>query len=126
MEHFNNELKKATNAMGANKTPEAVQRVSKATTALEEAGKQFDKVSFVPKCSSAHSYKSTAGDEQAMIGVIKGLNPYALVPCEHSTFQNISYSVLDKLEKRQVEQWITKAQDRFLKHPLYRNLYKDN
>ena len=126
MEHFNNELKKATNAMGANKTPEAVQRISKATTALEEAGKQFDKVSFVPKCSSAHSYKSAAGDERTMITIIKGLNPFTLAPREHSTFQNISYSVLDKLEKPKVEQWITKAQERFSKHPLYRNLYKDN
>ena len=38
----------------------------------------------------------------------------------------ISYSILDKLEKTQVEQWITKAQDKLSKHPLYRNLYKNN
>ena len=34
MEHFNNEMK-ATNAMGANKTPKAVQRISQASAGME-------------------------------------------------------------------------------------------
>jgi hypothetical protein len=57
MEHFNNEM--------TNKTPEAVRCISKATTALEETGKQIDRILYVPKCSRAHS--STAGDEQAIV-----------------------------------------------------------
>ena len=122
MEHYNNEMKKATNAMGANKTPEAVQRISKASTALEATGKQMDKTSFVPKCSSAHSYKSTAGDEHAMINIVKDLKPYIHDSREHSKFRNVTYSTLDTMDKTQIASWIAKAQNKFSKHPIYRGI----
>ena len=114
-------MQKATNAMGANKTPEAVQLISKASTALEATGKQMDK--FVPKCSSAHSYKSTAGDEHAMINIVKDLKPYIHDLREHSKFRNVTYSTLDTMDKAPIASWIAKAQNKFSKHPLYRGLY---
>lgn len=110
-------------AMGANKTPEAVQRVSKASTALEATGKQMDRISFVPKCSSAHSYKSTTGDEHALINIIKDLKPYKHESREHSKFRNVRYSMLDMLDRTKLFSWIAKPQDKFSKHPLYWGLY---
>ena len=53
MEHFFNKIKKATNA---NKTPKAVQHISRATAALEAVGSAMDKVCYVPKGSSAHAF----------------------------------------------------------------------
>ena len=111
MEHFNNEMKKA---MGANKTPEVVQRMSKT----------IDKISFVPKNSSNHTYKSTVGDEKAIIQILSDLKPYSADSRTHSKFTSITHSILDGMDTTKIGTWIKKAQQKLCKHPLYRNLYE--
>ena len=123
MEHFNNEMKKATNAMGANKTPKAIQRISRASAGMEAVGKTMDTISFVPKCSSAHAYKSTANDEKALIQVVHELKPFDHASREHSKFKDIRYSMLDRLDMNKASDWIRKSQKKLCKHPLYKTLY---
>ena len=126
MEHFNNEMKKATNAMGANKTPKAVQRISQATAGIEAVANTIDKISFVPKRSCAHTYKATASDERAIIHLLQDLKPFDCSTArEHSNFKDISFSMLNKLDMNKFCDWIKKSQKKLSQHPLYRNIYAD-
>ena len=126
MEHFNNEMKKATNAMGANKTPKAVQRISQATAGIEAVANTIDKISFVPKRSCAHTYKATASDERAIIHLLQDLKPFdCSTTREHSNFKDISFSMLNKLDMNKFCDWIKKSQKKLSQHLLYRNIYAD-
>ena len=123
MEHFNNEMKKATNAMGANKTPKAVQRISQASAGIEAVAKVMDNVSFVPKMSNMHTYKSSTSDEEVIIQTLLDLKPFEKSCREHCNFKSISFSALDRLDMVKFRDWIKKNQKKLCKHPLYKNLY---
>ena len=101
-----------------------IQCISRASTALEAMSKTIDKISFVPKNSSNHTYKSTVGDKKAIIQILSDLKPYSTDSRTHSKFTSITHSILDGMDTTKIGTWIKKAQQKLCKHPLYRNLYE--
>ena len=102
MEHLNRLLKDVINALGANKTPKAIERLGKCIAPLGEVLDTYDRVHGVESQLSDHNPPSVDKDLTALVNELFKANAFNSSPgrkhCAYSTFVNNPVSLLDKDE----------------------------
>ena len=107
MEHLNRSCKDAVKHLGANKTPKAIVRCSKALGGLTAILKHFDDITGISVCSS-HSRKSDFEDLSKIVGELMEKKVFCnYAGREHSRFPNFkSNSTISSINKEKFQEWI--------------------
>ena len=108
MEHLNRLLKDTVSHLGANKTPKAIMRASKALGALKDILVNFDQKHKVWS-SGSHTHRSDTEDLLKILAELKQSNVFEYKEGRrHSTFPSITCNQLMKLKKKKLDVWMKK------------------
>lgn len=104
--------------MGAQKTIQAVNRVTTAATGLRKIEENFDKETGVTPPSTEHSYVSAEKDQNDMISIVCGLKPFQEIPGRHHlTFPHLPRSPFDLVDIRILQEWIKTSKEKLARDP---------
>lgn len=108
MEHLNRIVKDAVGHLGANKTPQAIMRASKALGALKEILVHFDKSNKVWSFGN-HTRRSDTEDLVKVITELTQSEVFKYI-CgrRHSTFPSMHCNKLLKVNQRKLDLWMKK------------------
>lgn len=108
MEHLNRVCKEAIKGVGANKTLQAIQRVSKVVGILIDLTKKFDEDLKSYTSSGYHKVASVAKDQQIILSELLHrayvFNEQA--GREHQNFKDMLPSIFLKVNRKKLESWI--------------------
>ena len=108
MEHLNKLCKESVRDLGANKTPIAIERVSKTLGAMDPIMQQFDKVNDIVTSSGRHKKPSCRQDIEAIVSECKKYE--ILVPqtdrTSHPSFSRLKSLLHSKTKTKSVVEYI--------------------
>lgn len=105
MEHLNRSCKTAVANLGANTTPKAIVRIGRCTGPLTDLCSAFDHCTGVAPLSGKHS-EADFNDELVSELVHRTMVFKCTPGRKHSAFRTFSGSLVDKLSKREFENWM--------------------
>ena len=109
IEICNSVTKRMVRDMGANKTVNAIDLVSRASVGIEDITSNDDKASSIPAKSSKHTTGSSREDEINMIADLRWLRSFRKIPSRNRvSFPNISKGALSELDMDDYNRWIQK------------------
>ena len=107
MEHLNRLLKDAINALGANKTPKAIDRLGKCIAPLGEVLDTYDRVHGVESQTSRHNPPSVDKDLTVIINELLKANVFNSSPGrKHYAFSSFTNNPVSLLEEDNVNKWM--------------------
>lgn len=116
-EHYVKKNKKYINALGAQKTLNAVSRVTGASHGVDDIVSNLEKQTNIHRQSSKHTVASAEDDERKMIKVLRELKPFTSIPSrKHSNFPNITSSPFDELDSMLLKTWLIKHKSRLARN----------
>jgi hypothetical protein len=116
-ENLNRELKKGISGMGANKTPKAIERFSKAAWGEAEIITNFDVAMKIKKPASSHKHKSSEKDENIILADLLQLKPFESIDGRfHEGFPSASSNTLAALNEKAFHDWLKKHKKNLIKH----------
>ena len=96
-------------SMGANKTPKAMMRASKAAAGVHLIVKQVNEVSGIKPTSQVHAHKESSGKVIMMFKDLKKLRPFDLEKGRfHRNFQEIIVSPTSSVNMSSLFSWLEK------------------
>ena len=115
-ENLNREVKKGIKGMGANKTPKAIERLSRAAGGTMKIVKAVDSALGIKAKSSDHSHKTAVKDENIIISDLVGLRPFEYIENrEHDGFPDASSDTLSTLDYKAFHEWLNSHKKNLLK-----------
>ena len=103
----NRTCKSVVLGMGANKTSAAIVQASKSAAGVEQIVTKFDSESSLHKQSTAHTSRSSQGDENVMIKDLIKLQPFHTSPGRyHKSFTNLQSSILAGMDMENLFTWL--------------------
>ena len=116
-ENRNCEMKKLINSMGANKTETAIGRASKASGGVTKIVEAFESQINVHQKPSAHSHKSSAEDERAIIKDLRATRPFKKEDDRmFQSFAGISHEPVHPFDEERFKEWIDRHTKNILMH----------
>ena len=107
MEHSICNRKELIRGLGANKTDQAVLRVTQSADAIEQLVQTFDQVLQIPKTSSRHSKANTDIDREKIHLALKELQPFREIPGRtYKCFNNIQSSPFATINNTEMKAFI--------------------
>ena len=107
-ENLNREVKKGIKGMGANKTPKAIERLSRAAGGTMKIVKAVDSALGTKAKSSDHSHK-TSLKENIIISDLVGLKPFKYIEGrEREGFPDASSDTLNTLDYTAFHEWLNR------------------
>lgn len=107
MEHLNRLLKDAIKALGANKTPKAIDRVSKCIAPLDELLERFDTIHNYSPQSDCHKNPSATKDITIMLEQLRKADVFhSTHGRKHHAFSNFSNNPVISLKQKDVSEWM--------------------
>ena len=98
--------------MGANKSIDVIQRVSKATNGIKAILENFDEIAGLHKLSARHTTRNSYQDELKMIEDISKVDPFNYMESRHfESFPDIKRSPLRHLKIVDFHHWLRKMQN---------------
>ncbi|XP_052066118.1 uncharacterized protein LOC127705808 [Mytilus californianus] len=114
MEYLVKEVKEHVKHMYSNKTEENISNRTRAISGIHEISENFDKQSGVIIRSKKHSGKSSKADELAILSDLRDIRPFHCQPGrKHSSFGEISSSVVQNLDVDHYHNWINTRKVKF-------------
>ena len=115
-ENLNREVKKGIKGMGANKTPKAIERLSRAAGGTMKIVEAVDSALGIKVKSSEHSHKTSIKDENIIISDLVGLKPFDYIESrEHDGFPDASSDTLHTLDYTAFYEWLNRHKKNLLK-----------
>ena len=115
-ENLNRVVKKGIKGMGANKTPKAIERLSRAAGGTMKIVKAVDSALGIKAKSSDHSHKTSLKDENIIISDLVGLKPFKYIEGrEHEGFPDASSDTLNTLDYTAFHEWLNRHKKNLLK-----------
>ena len=107
MEHLNRLLKDAIKALGANKTPKAIERVGKCIAPLDEVLARFDAIHKYTSQTGGHKTLNADKDIALMVGQLRKANVFNDIPGrKHHAFSTFTNNPVLSKSKEDVKIWM--------------------
>ncbi len=116
-ENRNADLKGLIRLMGANKTENAIGRMSKAVGGVRKVVDVFEDQAVIKPKSSAHSHRSSSQDENKISHDLHKLKPFSpVIGRSHNSFVEIACDPLENLNEEVFSEWLKRHQNNIALH----------